>query len=279
MKQVRKTALEIPQYAYLILITLSIALPLYLTIVNSMKTTAEVLTNYFDLPGTFDLSNYITVLKKANYFVYLKNSLIITVISAIGVYLVVPATSFVITRRMENSKYFKFLYFYIILGTFVPFQVKMLALVKWMSALHLMNTTGLILLYIFSSMCQNVFLLVGFIKQIPVDMEEASLLDGCSRLKTIFKIIYPVIKPMLAAIIIKDTLWFWNDFLMPLVIIGGKLDSWTLQMFQYNFKGTYSTDYPLAYAAYTMSMLPVVICYLFASRQITEGLTEGAVKS
>jgi raffinose/stachyose/melibiose transport system permease protein len=236
------------------------------------------MNDYFGLPGKWNLGNFLTVLQKANYFKYLGNSLIITVFGAIGVFVVTPVTSFVIARRMSKYKYFKFLYYFIVFGMFVPFQAKMLALVQVLTFFHLMNTTGLILLYIVSGLCVNVMLMAGYIKKLPPDIEEAAIIDGCTRLGSIFKVVYPVAKPMIVAILIKDILWMWNDFLMPLIVLSGKPNQWTLQMFQYNFKSTYYTDYGVAYAAYLMSAIPIILVYIFASRQITEGLTVGSVK-
>lgn len=279
MKKLRHILARVLIYAFLVAGMAAILVPLYLLVINAFKTTPELLSDYFGLPSSFRLDNFQTVLSKANYFTYLGNSALVTLLSAIGVYLVIPTTSFVIARRMEKHRYFKFLYYFIILGIFVPFQTKMLALVQMMSSLRLLNTWGLVILYVVGALGADVFLMVGYIKAIPRDMEEAAIIDGCSRLKSIFLIVYPVVMPMISAVLIKDVLWFWNDFLLPLVVVGGNLKAWTLQLFQYNFKSTYSVDYPLAYAAYLISMLPVLLVYLFASRQITEGLTEGAVKS
>ncbi|MDD3334493.1 MAG: carbohydrate ABC transporter permease [Eubacteriales bacterium] len=279
MKTRKKIAVRAAQYLFLVLMLLTIVVPLYLLVINSFKTMPELLGDYFGLPSNFYLDNFESVLYKANYFLYLLNSFVVTAASAIGVYLLVPVTSFVIARQMDQHKYFKFLYVFLILGIFVPFQTKMLALVKLMSALQMMNSFGLVLLYVTSSLCTDVFLMVGYLRTIPRDVEEAAIIDGCSRIRSIFSIVYPMAMPMISAIIIKDILWFWNDFLLPLIVVGGKLNAWTLPLFQYNFKSTYAVDYPVAYAAYFMSMLPVLAVYFLASRQITDGLTEGAVKS
>ena len=279
MNKAKRTGIRFVQYAILIALLISILIPLYLLASNSLKDTKELLGNYFGIPKEFNLANYQTVLHKANYFKYLLNSVLITVFAAVGVYFITPVTSFVIARRMNQYKYFKFLFYFIILGIFVPFQTKMLALVKLLSTLNIMNAFGLIALYIIGSMMIDIFLMVGYIRSIPRDMEEAAIIDGCSRIKSIYLIVYPVITPIISAVLIKDVLWFWNDFLLPLIVVGGKLGSWTLPLFQYNFRSTYAIDYPVAYAAYFMSMIPVLIAYIFFSRGITEGLTEGAVKS
>ena len=121
--------------------------------------------------------------------------------------------------------------------------------------------------------------MVGYIKTIPRDMEEASAIDGCNRIQTIWKIAFPIMKPMLATLLIKDTLWIWNDFMMPLLILNVSDKYWTLPLFQYNFKGTYSVDFTLAFAAFSLSIIPMMLVFVLAQKKIMGGLTAGAVKS
>lgn len=193
--------------------------------------------------------------------------------------LLVPITAFPVARHMRTKRYYRFVYYFILLGIFVPFQVKMLPIVKLMASLKLMNPVGLVLLYGCGALCQDIFLMVGYIQTLPRDLEEAAAIDGCTRLGVIFRIVYPLLSPMLATILIKDALWIWNDFQMPLLILNVSTDYWTLPLFQYNFKSTYSVDFTMAFAAFTLSILPMMIIFLLAQKKIMGGLTTGAVKS
>ncbi len=267
------------KYIYLFLGCLLIALPLYLTIANAMKTPQQLSQNFFALPESFYLNNFAEVISKANFFRYAFNSVFITVVGVALIQIIVPFTAFPIARRMGTEPYFKFLFYFITIGIFVPFEVKMLPLVKLMSSIHMLNPIGLILLYACGALCQDIFLMVGYIKTIPRDMEEASAIDGCNRIQTIWKIAFPIMKPMLATLLIKDTLWIWNDFMMPLLILNVSDKYWTLPLFQYNFKGTYSVDFTLAFAAFSLSIIPMMLVFIFAQKKIMGGLTTGAVKS
>ncbi len=275
----KKLAGNLLKYGFLLLGCGLIALPLYLTIANAMKTPQQLSANFFAPPQSLYLDNFAAVISKANFFVYAFNSVFITVVSVTLILIIIPFTAFPIARRMDKEFYYKFLFYFITMGIFIPFQVKMLPLVKLMSSIKMLNPIGLILLYACGALCQDIFLMVGYIKAIPKDMEEASAMDGCSRIQTIWKIVFPIIKPMLATLLIKDSLWIWNDFMMPLLILNVSEKYWTLPLFQYNFKGTYSVDFTMAFAAFSLSIIPMMVVFAFAQKKIMGGLTTGAVKS
>ena len=166
-----------------------------------------------------------------------------------------------------------------IFGIFIPFQVKMMPLVKMLSGLEMMNPTGLAILCISSSTCESVFLFVGYMGAIPIDMEEAAQIDGAGTFLTYRSIVFPLLKPMLATVLIKQGLWIWNDFMLPLITLNKTWENWTLTLFQYNFQTEYSINYSLTFATFTLSMLPLVVFYCFMQKAIIGGLTAGAVKS
>ncbi|MCH3917951.1 MAG: carbohydrate ABC transporter permease [Spirochaetia bacterium] len=151
-------------------------------------------------------------------------------------------------------------------------------LVILMSRLKMMNTTGLILLAIGSSTCEAVFLYVGFLDSIPRSMEDAACIDGATTAQTFRLIIFPLMRPIIATVLIKNGLWMWNDFMMPLIILNRTWKNWTLTLYQYNFQSKYTTNYALAFAAFVISMLPIMIFYVFMQKDIIGGLTNGAVK-
>lgn len=252
--------------------------PLYLVACNSLKTLQTASQNFFALPQRIYWGNYTDLFQNASFWVFLKNSTLITLVSIALVVLIVPMVAYSIARNFFRS-YFKFLYYYLIVGLFVPFQIIMLPLVKQMTALHLTNQLGVIVIYVSTAVSQGIFLFVSYMQNLPIEMEEAAQIDGCSVLGTYFRIVLPVVKPMAATLVIIDCLWFWNDFQLPLLLLNKSPDFWTLPIFQYNFKSQYSFDYTKAFAAYLTCLSPIVVLYIFCQKYIISGLTAGAVKS
>jgi ABC-type sugar transport system, permease component len=169
------------------------------------------------------------------------------------------------------------MYYYFISAMFIPFNVIMLPLVKEVSAFHLDNVFGITFLYIVFGLPQNIFLYSGFVKQIPVALEEAAKMDGATPLQVFFKVIFPLMKPMHATVAILSFMWTWNDFLMPLVLLSDPSQQ-TLQLAQYVFQGQFSTQYNLAFASYVLVLLPVLLMYIFFQKYIIAGVTSGSVK-
>lgn len=251
--------------------------PLYLVVINSFKTLEEAGKNFFSFPSGINFDNFYKLISNNNYWMFVRNSSFISGISIILVVILVPAVSYAIARNY-TKKYYKFVYFYLLLGLFIPSQVIMLPVTKLMAKMNILNPFGLILLYATFSLTQGVFLFVNYIRALPFEIEEAARIDGCSTIQVYTKIILHLVKPMLATLIVMDVLWFWNDFLLPLMILNKTKDYWTLPLFQYNFKTEYSFDYTMAFTAYLMSMLPVMVVYCLGQKYIIKGLTAGAVK-
>lgn len=277
--KINRLANKICTYIILLIGVFLILYPLYLTFITAFKTPVESSQNFFSFPTSFYLDNFKEVIGKSNYFSYVGNSLLITGVSGLLFITVLPMVSYSIARNMQNRKYYKFLYIVLIFGIFIPFQVKMVPIVQLMNSLNLMSRTGLIILYLTGSLCQGVFLLVGYIKTIPLELEESAIIDGSSTTGVFFRIIYPLIKPMTVTVLITSCLWVWNDFLMPLLILNRSATSWTLPLFQYNFKAEYSFDYNLAFASFTLALLPIMILFVFIQKHVINGLTGGAVKN
>ncbi len=254
-----------------------ILFPLYLVVINSLKTLEEAGTNFFALPSGLDLTNFIELFTNSNYWVFLRNSAKITLISIILIITIVPSVSYSIARNFKN-KYYKSVYYYLLMGLFIPSQVIMLPITKMMTKLNLLNHTGLIILYASFSLTQGVFLFVNYIRGLPYEIEESAHIDGCNVWQTYTRIVLPLVKPMLSTLLIMDVLWLWNDFMLPLLILNRSKDIWTLPLFQYNFKTEYSFNYTMAFTAYLLAMLPMIIIYCMGQKYIIKGLTAGAVK-
>ncbi|TDF95771.1 carbohydrate ABC transporter permease [Paenibacillus piri] len=270
-------ALQTVKYAILAVGMIAILIPMYITVVVAMKTPAESARSMFSLPSGFYLGNFEKVIHAGKYWNYVGNSVYITVVSIVLMLLLIPMVSFAISRNFKK-KYYIFLFYFILSGIFVPFQVIMLPIVKHMSNLHLLNHTGLIIMYISLSFTQGMFLSVGFLKNIPMELDEASRIDGCGVWQTFATIIFPLMIPITSTILILNSLWIWNDFMLPLVLLNRSQKFWTLPLFIYNFKTEYTIDYNLAFAGFFMSMLPIIALYAFMQRYIISGLTEGALK-
>lgn len=254
-----------------------ILMPLFLVVINSFKTLEEAGRNFFAFPSSFNLNNFKELFQNNNYWIFARNSLIISVISVTFILVLVPAISYSIARNY-TKRYYKSIYYYLLMGLFIPSQVIMLPVTKLMTNLNLLNRTGLILLYLAFSLTQGVFLFVNYIRGLPYEIEESAFMDGCNVFQTYTRIVLPLIKPMISTLLIMDLLWIWNDFMLPLLILNRSQELWTLPLFQYNFKTEYSFDYTMAFTAYLMSMLPMLIVYCLGQKHIIKGLTAGSVK-
>ena len=254
-----------------------ILFPLWLVLINSFKTLEEAGKNFFALPSRLNFDNYLELFANSNYWIFLRNSLKITVISITLILSLVPSISYAIARNF-NKKYYKTIYYYLLLGLFIPSQVVLLPVTKMMSKLNMLNHGGLILLYAAFSLTQGVFLFVNYIRGLPYEIEESAQIDGCSVFQTYVKIVLPLVKPMISTLLIMDVLWIWNDFMLPLLILNRTQEIWTLPLFQYNFKTEYSFNYTMAFTAYLLAMLPMLIIYCMGQKYIVKGLTAGSVK-
>ena len=265
-------------YFVLCLGLLLIVIPLYITVVTAFKTSGESMKNYFALPTSLYIDNFRVILSDHGYWRALGNTLLVAVIVLCGNIAIMPMLSYAVTRSMPHSKVYKALYFYLLIGIFIPFQVKMIPLVKLMSWLGLTNPIGLAILCIGSNTCESVFLYVGYMQSLPQEIEEAANIDGASTAQTFYRIVLPLIKPILATALIKEGLWIWNDYMMPLIILNKSVD-YTLTLYAYNYQTTNLIDYGTTFACYILQMLPMMIFYVFAQKHIIGGLTSGAVKS
>lgn len=264
-------------YLYLCIGCIIIVFPMYLTVITALKTPQESAQNFFALPSSFYMENFLTVIHKAHYFDYFFNSVVVTVVAVALEMVLLPLFSYVLARNL-NRRYYKTVYLLTILGIFVPFQVVMLPTVKLLFRVQLLSIPGLILLYLTYTMKKGVFLFVGYLKSIPLELEESAYVDGCSIFQTYRSIIFPLLRPLIATMIIIDGLWIWNDFLLPLLVLNRDMHTWTLPLFQFQFKNQYSFDFNLAFASFLLSMLPMILLYIFMQKHIISGMTKGAIK-
>ncbi len=255
-------------YVLLVLGAIMIIFPMYLTIISAFKPMDELTKSIFAWPSSFYLGNFKEVITKDGFAHSVINTVFITVVACVGVVLVVPLVSYAIARNMDQKKYYKFLYFFLLIGIFVPFQVKMMPLVQVMSNFHMLNVKGITVVYIASAVCEGVFLYVAFIQGVPGELEESAYMDGAGPLYTYGKIIFPLLKPMTATVLIMDGLWFWNDFFLPLLALNKTPDNYTLTLFIYNFKSQTTVNYSLIFAGLLLVMLPIMVLYVFLQNRL-----------
>lgn len=267
-----------PVTILLIVGVLFILFPLYITVTIAFKTPQELANNsLLALPETFSLDNFTKAIEMTNFFNALKNSLLITIPTVVFTVLFHSIVGYVIARNMHKKTY-KAIYYYIVSAMFVPFSIIMLPLVTQTAMWGIDNRMGMILLYLVLNLAFNLFLYVGYVRSIPVELEEAAVMDGASEWQIFWKVIFPLLKPMNATVAIVTTLGTWNDFMLPLVILSGNSDMATVPLTQYIFESQFSTDYTLAFSSYLLAMLPMLIVYIFSQKWIISGVTRGAVK-
>ncbi len=272
MGKIFKKAVAVLMY----LITLVYIAPFYICIVYSLKNREETALSPIGLPAKIHFENYIRAVEVSSFFNALKNSFIVTVFSVIIIIIASSMAAYIISRY--NNKFYNVIYYLFLASIMLPFQVIMFPFYKMMFNLHLINTLpGLIIALAGINLGFNFFLYTGFVKTVPRSMEESAVIDGCSLYRTFWQIIFPLLKPINVTVIILSALGCWNDFQTSLILVQKKNVS-TLPLVQYYFMGQYSSELNMAFAAIILSMIPILLFYLFAQKHIIRGVTAGAVK-
>lgn len=258
----------------------TIILPLYLTVVIAFKQPSEMtnsISGILSLPQTWSLNNFREAMEITNFWNSLKNSLLITGLTVVLSIVVHSLMGYALGRNKAKSKFYSFVYLFIVSGMFVPFAILMMPLAKQTAEMGLANWFGVILLYVVFYMPMNVLLYSGYLVNIPMALEEAAKVDGASTWRTYWKIIFPIMRPMHATVAVLTALAVWNDVMTPLVIMAGSGEN-TLPLAQLNFQSQFGTNYNLAFASYLLSLIPILIFYVICQKQILNGVVNGAVK-
>ena len=264
----------------LILGCLTVFFPLYMTVVIAFKQPSEMTNDIMGalaLPKSWSFSNFAEAMRVTDFWNSLGNSLLLTIVTVVIAILLHGIASYAIGRSMAKSKAYNFIYLYIVSGMFVPFAILMMPLIKQTAQLGIANRFGVIVLYVVFYMPINLMLYTGYLKNIPLALEEAARVDGASTWKTYWSIIFPVMKPMHATVAVLTAMAVWNDVMTPLVIMSGTGKN-TLPLAQLNFQTQFGTNYNLALASYLLALLPILIFYVICQKQILNGVVNGAVK-
>ena len=269
-----------PVMILLILGLSTIIFPLYMTIVIAFKNPSDMTTTIsgiLSLPKSWSLDNFRQAMEITDFWHSLGYSLLITSITIVLCILLHSMIGYVLGRTRAKSKFYNFIYLFIVSGMFVPFAILMMPLAKQTAVMHLGNWLGVILLYVVFYMPMNILLYSGYLVNIPTALEEAARVDGASTWKTYWSIIFPIMKPMHATVAVITALAVWNDVMTPLVIMAGSGTN-TLPLAQLNFQSQFGTNYNLAFASYLLSLIPILIFYVICQKQILNGVVNGAVK-
>ncbi len=278
-----KKSLKVSVYGpmvFLILGLSTIIFPLYMTVMIAFKQPSEMtnsISGILSLPKTWSLSNFREAMVVTDFWRSLGNSLLITAVTVALSLALHSLIGYALGRNKAHSKFYSFVYLFIVSGMFVPFAILMMPLAKQTAELHLANWAGVIILYVVFYMPMNILLYSGYLVNIPIALEEAARVDGASTWTTYWKIIFPIMKPMHATVAVLTALAVWNDVMTPLVIMAGSGKN-TLPLAQLNFQSQFGTNYNLAFASYLLSLIPILIFYVICQKQILNGVVNGAVK-
>lgn len=266
-------------YTLLIFLTIVFIFPILLVLMNSFKSRLYVSTQPFAWPGGnmfVGMENYINGLTTSGFFFSFLRSVFISVFSVLLIIVCTSMTAWYLIR--VKNKMTKVLYYVFVFSMIVPFQMVMYTMTYMVTSLCFDNVVGIILVYLGFGAGLSVFMFAGFVKGIPLEVEEAATIDGCNPLQTYFMIVFPMLKPTAITVAILNAMWIWNDYLLPYLILGS--DNKTVPVaIQLAMQGAYgSTDYGGFMAMLVLSIIPIIIFYISSQKYIIKGVIAGAVK-
>ncbi|MDD3224304.1 MAG: carbohydrate ABC transporter permease [Clostridium sp.] len=249
--------------------------PFYIIIVNAFKTKEQLFKSTLSLPAQMTLSNFKDAFVELDFVNSIWHSLFITVFSVIFIIIFSSMAAWVLER--SNSKISNFILLLFVVSMIVPFQAVMLPLIRLMGKMGFLNMGGIIFMYVGFGASLSVFLYHGFLKSIPKELDEAAMLDGCNRFQMFWYIIFPLLKPMSVTVGILNTVWIWNDYLLPSLVIN-KPDTLTIPLKTFFFFGEYTKQWNLALAGLILDIIPVIIFYFIAQKHIIKSVAAGSIK-
>ncbi|EOR24528.1 carbohydrate ABC transporter permease [Cytobacillus oceanisediminis] len=259
-----------------IILGLLFLIPFYYVISNSLKPFSEILTNTSALPSSLQFGNYVNAFEKLNFLKVFSNSLLVTIASNIVLVVFCSMAAYMLVRTKKKISNIIFMAF--VAAMIIPFQSIMIPLIKTASSLHLLNSIwGLVFMYLGFGSGITIFLYHGFIKGIPVELEEAAIIDGCSRFGVFWRIVFPLLKPITVTIIILNSLWIWNDYLLPSLVLQNP-ELRTIPLATFFFFGQYTKQWDLALAALMIGIIPLLIFFFSMQKHIIQGITSGSIK-
>ena len=280
MQGKRKRIADAGLIALLCVLVVLFLAPIFFVVVNSFKGKFFISDAPFALPTgeTFaGLANYRNGIERTDFFSAFGCSLFITVGSVAAILLFTSMTAYYLTR--VKGWFTDILYYMFVFSMIVPFQMVMFTMSKLANSFSLNNPPGMILLYLGFGAGLSVFMFCGFVKSIPLEIEEAAMIDGCNPLQTYFRVVMPILKPTAITVAILNAMWIWNDYLLPYLVIGLSTDYKTIPVAVQYLVGSYgSKDMGAMMALLVLSIIPIIVFYLTCQKYIIEGVVAGAVK-
>jgi raffinose/stachyose/melibiose transport system permease protein len=251
-------------------------IPFYFVLINSFKSFAEILIDAAAWPKEFLFNNYLKVWDILNFPRAFWNSLVITVISIAGIVVITSMAAWKMVRT--PGKFSKILFIFFVSAMVIPFQTVMIPLMKLGGLLGLTNSIpGLIMMYFGFGVPLSLFLYHGFVKTIPYEIEEAARIDGCSQFGVFWRIVFPLLKPITVTVVILNTLWIWNDYLLPLLVLQDA-ELRTIPLAASAFFAQYTKQWDMGLAALVLGVTPIIIFFLFLQKHIIKGIASGSIK-
>lgn len=258
-----------------LILTLIWFYPFFLIVSNSLKTKAEIFENTLNLPAGLNFENYNEAFVQLDLVNTLGNSLFITIGAIVLIIFASSMLAYALSRN--TSKLSSAMYFFVAVGLLVPFQGIMIPLISLFGEINLLNRTGLIIMYLGLATSMATFLYYGALRGIPKSLDEAAIIDGATSFQVYRKVIFPLLKPTTVTIIILNSIWFWNDYLLPSLVVN-KEGMYTIPLKMFYFFGEYNKQWHLALAALVIVIIPIIILFLFLQKHIIKGITDGSVK-
>lgn len=274
----KKIVSSIIRYVILIFLAIYTLAPLVFLFINSFKSQEEIDNSAMALPRNWDLSYIISAMRDIHFFKALLITVLVTVLSVGLIVLVSAFSAWMLVRN--NNKVSKFLLLLFISAMLIPFQSLMYPLIDMADKIHLKNVFGLIFMYGGFGLSLSIFLYHGFIKSISRSIEEAAIIDGANIFQIFFHVVMPLLRPTTITVIILNAMWIWNDYLLPFLVLANS-DAKTLTLELYFAKmqaSQYGNPWELIFPAVLISILPVIIVYVFLQKYIIKGISDGAVK-
>lgn len=261
------------------LLSVAYVFPIILVVINSFKKKAYISRKPFAIPREkmfVGMENYVKGIERTGYFEAFGWSLFITIFSVIAIILCTSMCAWYINRVINTGT--KTIYYLCLFSMIVPFQMVMFTLSKIANMMKLNTPWGLIIIYLGYGAGLSVFMFSGFVKSIPIEIEEAAMIDGCTPIQTFFKVVFPVMKPTCVTVAILQTMWIWNDYLLPYLVLDIKKYKTIPIAIQYLRGGYGSIDMGAMMGVLVLSIIPIIIFYMFCQKYIIEGVVAGAVK-
>ncbi|MDF0727269.1 carbohydrate ABC transporter permease [Cytobacillus sp. S13-E01] len=259
-----------------VILAIIFLIPFYFVLVNSVKGFAEILIDAAAWPKEILYSNYAKVWEVINFPRAFWNSLVITVFSNIGLVVISSMAAWKMVRT--PGKFSKILFILFVSAMVIPFQTVMIPLMKLGGTLGITNSIpGLVIMYFGFGVPLSLFLYHGFVKTVPIEIEESARIDGCSQFGVFWRIVFPLLKPITVTVIILNTLWIWNDFLLPLLVLQDA-ELRTIPLATSSFFAQYTKQWDMGLAALVLGITPVVIFFLFLQKHIIKGIASGSIK-